>query len=101
MYAPLLSAPLAARSSNALSKAMRDTNVDYYSLLYWKLPRMRKSLLPGRTGARCGGMVHERAGLSSVYASRTDLRLAKCDHHLGIAGVVSHFALDSDIGSWT
>ena len=76
MYAPLLSAPLAARSSNALLKAMRDTDVNYYSPLRWKLPRMRKSLLPGRTGAGCGGRVQERAGLLGVYASRTALRLA-------------------------
>lgn len=91
VYAPLLSAPLAARSSNALLKAMGDIDVDHKCLLYWKLPRMCKSLLPGRTGAGCGGTVHKWAGLLSVYASRTVLRLAECDHHLVIAGVVSHF----------
>ena len=84
VYAPLLSAPLVARSSNALSKAMRDTDVNYYSLLRWELPRMRKSLLPGRTGVGCVSeciRVHNNAGIG----------VGQCDHCLDNAGVVSHF----------
>ena len=51
-YAPLLSATLAARSSNALIKAMRDTDVNYYSVAALKASR--------RTGTGCGGVVHEQ-----------------------------------------
>ena len=84
MYAPLLSAPLATRSSNALPKAMRDTDVNNYSLLRWELPTVRRSLLPGRTGA---GWASECIRVQN----NAKIGVGKCDHRLDNAGVVSHF----------
>ena len=84
VYAPLLSAPLAARSSNALPKAMRDTDVNYYSLLRWELPTVPKSPLPGRTGA---GWASECIRVQN----NAKIGVGKCNHRLGNAGVVRHF----------
>ena len=78
MYASLLSALLAARSSNALLKVLSDTDVNYYSLAALeasKNPEASSSWMEKNRIWRCG--TRTGSGLSSVDGSRTLLIMAQ------------------------